>query len=73
MRGIEFTVLSAIVIASTFIPRGSLALNPPLLEDDLKMPSDVESQDDFDKEGNSLERKATLEDVPVPAPTKIQA
>lgn len=30
--GVHFTVLSVIIIAATFVPRGALALNPDMIE-----------------------------------------
>lgn len=41
--GIQFTVGSVIIFASTFIPRGALAINPSGDSGDLKTPKDDEA------------------------------
>jgi len=41
--GIQFTVGSVIIFASTFIPRGALAINPSGDSGDLKTPQDDEA------------------------------
>ena len=49
--GVQFTVIMAVVLASTFIPRGSLAFNPKMLNDealDKDLDHDSEGKIDFD-------------------------
>ncbi|KAG8802983.1 hypothetical protein FRC17_006295 [Serendipita sp. 399] len=47
--GVHFTVLSAIIIASTLIPKGALSLNPKMINDaDLTGPTDLETARDED-------------------------
>ncbi|CAD6920843.1 unnamed protein product [Tilletia controversa] len=69
VAGVHFTILSAIIISSTFIPRGALAFNPKA-EEDLATPTDEEvasaqngsdADDEYDvKEGMSKEPVGTL-------------
>ena len=49
--GVQFTVIMAVVLASTFIPRGSLAFNPKMLNDealDKDLHHDSEGKTDLD-------------------------
>lgn len=45
IAGVQFTVLTAVVIASTFVPRGALAFNPKML-DDQQLDHDVVAGED---------------------------
>jgi hypothetical protein len=51
--GIQFTVGSVIIFASTFIPRGALAINPTGDSGDLRTPQDGEAdiESEFPREG----------------------
>ncbi|KAE8229774.1 hypothetical protein CF326_g5248 [Tilletia indica] len=69
VAGVHFTILSAVIIASTFIPRGALAFNPKA-EGDLATSNDEEEQsaqngseadDEYDvKEGMAKQPVGTL-------------
>lgn len=59
VAGVQFTVLSAILLAATFIPRGAMTLNPKLLFDEdlnVDLPMDDKlrgevSYDEFTRQG----------------------
>lgn len=62
MAGVQFTVICIIVLAATFVPRGSLALNPAMLNDELL---DKEARHSDSDEGymDAKERRQSLLDV----------
>ena len=48
IAGVQFTVMAVLIMASTFVPKGALALNPKLLSDedlDTDMDSDLDDED----------------------------
>ncbi|CAF1275895.1 unnamed protein product [Rotaria magnacalcarata] len=63
--GVQFTMVSIMVFASTFIPRGSIAFNPKMLS---KYPSDKEhiadeKMDDFNSVENSSHGHPPVHDI----------
>ncbi|EMD00415.1 hypothetical protein BAUCODRAFT_566100 [Baudoinia panamericana UAMH 10762] len=77
VAGVQFTVLTCVVIASTFIPKGAIAFNPPALYGE-RLDSDVDglidndrsSSEDIDEKAFDPVRKGNitngLEDAIVP-------
>lgn len=55
--GVQFTVIMVVVLSSTFVPRGSLALNPLMLNDEVLDKELDHSEGDFPSE---KERKQSL-------------
>jgi hypothetical protein len=55
----QYTILAAIILAASLIPKGALSLNPPLLEEEAGCPDDAESLGDdvetLDKRTSSTE------------------
>ncbi|CAD6884583.1 unnamed protein product [Tilletia controversa] len=71
VAGVHFTILAAIIIASTFIPRGALAFNPKP-EGDLATPTDEEvemarngseASDEYDLKEGISKRHGAKDDV----------
>lgn len=64
IAGVQFTLISAIVFASTFIPRGALSLNPQMLNDEV-LDNDLEKPDpaaDSDEDLKKYQHNGTLDD-----------
>lgn len=62
IAGVQFTVLMAVVMASTFVPRGSLSFNPVMLNDE-DLAKDLDALVDSSSEGgfkDEKDRRATL-------------
>jgi hypothetical protein len=62
--GVQFTVLSAVVIAATFIPKGAFALNPEIINDAV-LEGEVDEERDvdvLDKDGKKVRRESDSED-----------
>lgn len=56
--GVQFTILMVVILSSSFVPRGSLAFNPKMLNDEfLDQDLDTDSQDNF---VDDKERRASL-------------
>lgn len=60
--GVHFTVLSAIIIASTMVPKGAFSFNPKMINDaNLDGPTDLEQQREDVPEADSLpDRKSVV-------------
>ncbi|CCA77085.1 hypothetical protein PIIN_11070 [Serendipita indica DSM 11827] len=57
-----FTVLSAIIIASTMVPKGAFSFNPKMINDaNLDGPTDLEQQREDVPEADSLPREKQQE------------
>jgi hypothetical protein len=58
--GVQFTVLCVIVIASTFIPRGSFSFNPTEFNDDVLGAGDVEQHREKGVSGRESDDESDL-------------
>lgn len=69
--GVQFTVLSVIVIASTFIPKGAFSLNPDIInEAELEGEVDEERNvDELDKDGKKTARHSDEDEFEKPVKT----
>ncbi|KAL9932634.1 hypothetical protein V8E36_008333 [Tilletia maclaganii] len=64
VAGVHFTVLSAIILASTFIPRGAVALNPAA-QGDLATPTDEEVAEATNESIDEFDAKENMKKEPV--------
>ncbi|KIX09097.1 uncharacterized protein Z518_00175 [Rhinocladiella mackenziei CBS 650.93] len=56
--GVQFTIIMAVVLSATFVPRGALSINPKMLNDEV-LDKDIDHSAD-DGFANEKERRASL-------------
>ncbi|EOA88457.1 hypothetical protein ACJQWK_01749 [Exserohilum turcicum] len=60
VAGVQFTIISALVLASTFVPKGAFALNPKMLSEE-ELDTDIEDEDLEYVPGAHAKTKESLE------------
>jgi hypothetical protein len=56
---IQFTVCSAIILLSTFIPKGAFAFNPKTIGD-IRLQGEAGHESDHSSDGDSIHKEKTL-------------